>query len=90
MYIGPAEIEYVVYRIYSISTRAYYSKTSKKIGLREVIWVRDLLNDVCWEATFIQITRARTIRTRKIFSFGVDYWKNSNSIWTCKSDQFEI
>ena len=35
------------YRIYSINTRAYYSKTSKKIGLREVIWVRDLLNDVC-------------------------------------------
>ena len=63
----------MAYRIYSISTRTYYSKTSKKIGLREVIWVRDLLNDVCWEATFIQITRARTIRTRKNLSFGADY-----------------
>ena len=45
----------------------------KKIGLREVIWVRDLLNDVCLEATFIQITRARTIWTRKKLSLGADY-----------------
>ena len=39
----------------------------------DVIWVRVLLNDVSWEATFIQITRARTIRTRKKLSFGADY-----------------
>ena len=61
------------YRIYSINTRAYYLKSSNNIGLHEVIWVRDLLNDVYWEATFIQITRARTIRTRKKLSFGADY-----------------
>ena len=35
------------YRIYSINSRAYYSKTSEKIRVREFIWMRVLLNGVC-------------------------------------------
>ena len=35
------------HRIYSINSRAYYSKTSKKIRVREFIWMRVLLNGVC-------------------------------------------
>ena len=31
------ELIRMVYRIYPINTRAYYSKKSKKIGLREFI-----------------------------------------------------
>ena len=38
------------YRIRSINSRAYYSKTSKKIWVREFIRMRVLLNGVCWEA----------------------------------------
>ena len=43
-------IEGKEYRIYSINSRAYYSKTSEKISVREFIWMRVLLNGVCWEA----------------------------------------
>ena len=40
----------MIYRIRSINSRAYYSKTSKKIGVREFIRMSVLLNGVCWEA----------------------------------------
>ena len=45
--IGSIGLEKNIYRIYSINSRAYYSKTSEKIRVREFIWMRVLLNGVC-------------------------------------------